>query len=265
MLRLAILCMIMLLNFIGYQADAATISCLNEWKNFSDDLPQGFRDKIEIALNSHSLTPEKGKCSTALLQGEIEKGDAAEFKGFLISNFPHLHSIVLNSSGGLVEEGMKIGGLVRKYLLSTRAPTCYNFNEHVHCVLFSLSPNYKKICKGADCNCASTCFLIWSGGVVRTGNAIGLHRPSIQFTSYANMPPDKASALYKQLIAEIDDYLSEMEIPKNIVEKMNAVHSAEIIWLHDEAKALAEVPSISEWLYSDCDRLTEIEKKQRWV
>jgi hypothetical protein len=64
------------------------------------------------------------------------------------------------------------------------------------------------------------CFFIWAAGVERQADVLGLHRPTIQSTSFANSPPDCAATQYRQLLIEIGAYLRDMEIPRRFIDMM---------------------------------------------
>jgi hypothetical protein len=162
-----------------------------------------------------------------------------------------LDTVLLWSPGGSVEEAFKIGHLIRKGLLDTWAP----FNTEMvngwgHLSSYSDS---KTICRGIDCNCASACFLIWAAGVDRSGDALGLHRPTIESTQFASLPPDRASVLYRELLADIGKYLTDMEVPPRFIEAMTGTSSADMWWLSAaDASSMEDVPSINEWLVAAC-------------
>jgi hypothetical protein len=60
--------------------------------------------------------PAAGTCLRILIQGNIEIGDSAKFSELVRKSHPFLSEVVLWSSGGLVEEAMKIGRLIRRGL-----------------------------------------------------------------------------------------------------------------------------------------------------
>jgi hypothetical protein len=113
-----------------------------------------------------------------------------------------------------------------------------------------------------NCHCASACFLIWAAGVQRSGDVLGLHRPTIEATAFAKLPPDRAGVLYRQLLSEIDRYLAEMEIPRQFIEIMTNTSSKEIRWLtYEETDSIGDMPvSIAEWIASNCGAMTKSEK-----
>src|SRR5262245_10164774 len=66
--------------------------------------------------------PKPSTCRTVLLNGPIVPGDAAKFAKFLRQHHPFLDEVILTSSGGSVDDAMKIGRLIRKDLIKTKAP-----------------------------------------------------------------------------------------------------------------------------------------------
>jgi hypothetical protein len=193
--------------------------------------------------------PSPTTCLEALLKGEIVSGDSERFASLWRANNPFLDRLTLWSPGGSAEEATKIGRLVRKAMLLTRAPEGspdYGINS-----LFS--DDLEQICKGPECYCASACFLIWAAGIERDGWSIGLHRPSIESTSFGNLPALQASRMYRSLLGDINSYLAEMEIPQSLIEEMTDTSSAGIRWLKlEEFESLEEVPSIAEWITASC-------------
>src|SRR5262245_22882603 len=89
-------------------ANAAEVSCL--FKSTAS----------EPSLSGRRPTPDT--CKVALIKGTIAPGDSAKFAQVLWHTHPFLEKIVLWSPGGSVDEALKIGRLVRKFLLRTEAP-----------------------------------------------------------------------------------------------------------------------------------------------
>jgi hypothetical protein len=167
---------------------------------------------------------------------------------------------------------MKIGRLIRKGLIETQAPSGdeYYYIDPATGSLekrpgrrsFWLSRAVTSDCEGYNCHCASACFLIWAAGIERTGNVLGLHRPTIEATAFAKLPPDRAGVLYRQLLSDIGRYLAEMEIPSRFIEIMTSTSSKDLRWLTGKEAASMEdrPPSIAEWLASSCGAMTKSEK-----
>jgi hypothetical protein len=207
------------------------------------------------------------KCRIVLIKGAIEQGDSAKFVEALKANHPFVDMVDLWSSGGSVEEAIKIGRLIRTNLIETAAPVDYSDKPVGRGWYFrgELVPGCPEINrrtppKGVGCQCASACFLIWAAGIERHGSSLGLHRPTITSTSFATMPPDRASLMYRGLLVDINKYLSEMEISPRFAEFMIDTSSKDIRWLTwDEAETLEEVPSIHEWVATNCGAMSKNE------
>jgi hypothetical protein len=229
--------------------------------------------------------PNPDSCSTILLKGAILPGDGDRFAKILRQSHPFLSSVSLWSPGGSVEDAMKIGRLIRKGLIDTRAPSKINvpFIDVVRSdekqpgwgTLTSWSGGaWTSVCEGRNvsdmkdakpshnCHCASACFLIWAAGVERTGDVLGLHRPRIEATAFAKLPPDRAGVLYRQLLSDIGRYLAEMEIPRQLIEIMTSTSSKDLRWLtYEEADSIEDMPpSIAEWVASSCGAMSKYEK-----
>jgi hypothetical protein len=65
--------------------------------------------------------PKPSTCRAALLNGPIVPGDALKFAQFLRRHHPFLDEVTLTSSGGSVDDAMKIGRAIRKGLIKTKA------------------------------------------------------------------------------------------------------------------------------------------------
>src|SRR5262249_30891153 len=90
----------------------------------------------------------------------------------------------------------------------------------------------------------------------RTGT-IGLHRPSTDAIEFKSMPPNAASAVYRQWLDAMVAYLNEMEAPRQVVDAMLQTSSADIMLVHDEQFGLGAPPSIIEWQNAACGALTK--------
>ncbi len=253
---------LVVLPFLALPSSTAEIACLGARPAGGYSAEQ--RSRILEAYPSGRV-PNADTCSTALIKGTITSGDSAKFAQLLRKSHPFLSRVLLWSSGGSVEEAIKIGRLIRKGLLETEAPT--DFSQLAGTAPTppegwgSLFDRNEKVCKGYDCHCASACFLIWTAGVERSGTSLGLHRPTTASTSFANLPPDRASVLYRQLLSDTGKYLTEMEIPRRFIEIMMDTTSTDIRWLnYDEADSVQEVPSIAEWIGATCGMMIKEQK-----
>jgi len=244
---------------------AAEIICVYTWGDLyaPTELTQSSRLRDRFPSGRR---PNPATCLTALIKGTIDTGDSAKFAQFLQNNHPFLSNVLLWSSGGSVEEAAKIGRLVRKDILTTQAPYEVTLPHPVGSGSL-IDPrlalaDVATMCDDNSCHCASACFLIWAAGVERRGNALGLHRPSIRSTGFADLPPERASDVYRLLLAEVDRYLTEMEIPRRYIEIMTDTSSNDIRWLDvEEAWSLEEVPSVAEWIGAGCGAISKSEQR----
>jgi hypothetical protein len=193
------------------------------------------------------------------LAGTIEKGDYARFKQLLSENHRYMWAIHLVSSGGDAEEAIKIGRLLRKYLLQADAPAMDD-DKGTEGIAFGYPPSVERpLCRGAHCVCASACALIWFGAVQRTGD-VGLHRPKITDPQFSALPADEASKRYKDVLKAVSLYLEEMEAPRAQIEAMAATGSSDVRWVITPTKGapgpLISSPSHIEWIDANCGALT---------
>jgi hypothetical protein len=264
---IAVLSTVILVTCSADRVLAAEISCVEYRTNAASMAanPNLFK------LYPSGRKPTAATCRRMLLQGPIEPGDAQKFSMFLKAHHPFVSRLYLSSPGGSVADAIAIGRLTRAALIETRAPDHNFFGGDWRAGNFDTRPgsgilyigrwgraDNRVLCRGPSCNCASACFLIWAGGWERWGSVLGIHRPTAGMNGFGNLPPDKASVAYTQIISAIRDYLSEMEIPNRYMERMTSISSDNMFWISenvDELKALDELeyaPSIQEWLKLKC-------------
>jgi hypothetical protein len=270
------------------RARASEISCAITWNELSDDeKPKNFAGYFDETFGHYDAPtlaedepsydslwpsgrrPNPTTCVGILIKGKIETGDAAKFLELLGPNYPFVKKVFLWSPGGYVAEAMRIGRIIRKNMLTTWAPVEVGDDPVGNGLLVDPTdhqvPVARYLCQGTGCNCASACFLIWAAGVQRWGNALGLHRPTTSSTDFTDLPPDQASAAYRQWLSVIETYLSEMEIPRRYIEKLTDTSSNTISWVGwKDAFAMTEPPSIREWLLASCGGLSG-EELDIWI
>jgi len=198
------------------------------------------RPDLVTPFKSSGRVPTLGSCKIATMNGPIAVGDADKFAR-LLRDHPFLVQVQLDSPGGSIEEAMKIGRLIRKHLIATKQVVGYS----EECVFYSRC--------GPPPHCSSACFFIWSAGFIRSGERIGLHRPTSK--ELLGMDPDRASVWYRQILTELEAYLREMEVPPQFFQIMTSTTSSGIRWLsRSEIESMFEVPSIDEWLTAACGK-----------
>jgi hypothetical protein len=190
------------------------------------------------------------------IDGKIEKGDFFKFKKNLDLLSKHNKMIILgiSSTGGDLVEAMKIGKLIRASFILTRAP--YKVDDIILCP-WTWERNPQR-------NCASACFIIWASGIERSGNILGLHRPYFSKEYFESLSASQAKIKYTTMSNDVRIYLKEMDIPDNIIEKMFAINSDDILYLEKETiESLEKVPFFDEWIRAECKEPSTEEKEQQ--
>lgn len=248
---------ILLIQGMASSALSADVTCLNTWLQRW----QKYADAPDIIAKNPHLT---NTCAEILVKGPLLLGDAQKLETLLEENAGVVSSVYLQSPGGAIGEGLKMGRIIRDNMLDVFAP--FGIEKGSGVLLnpyITIGDKLQQICRGSDCVCASACFFAWAGGVHRRGEALGLHRPSVISSEYQNMPPDRASALYKGLLDSIRSHLIEMEISSEVIERMFTIPSDELVWLTPkEAEQLSMAPSLSEWLQKTCGRFSEEDNRR---
>jgi hypothetical protein len=241
-----------LLAFGARGAYAGEVLCIQQW----GDVPP-ISAEVAIKAWPSGFRPSAMSCKVALLRGLIERGDYEQYKAFYSHHHRALEALFLVSEEGNAEEALKIGRLLRKYLLSVFAP--FRFSD----ASFRLMrpSEISDLCRGASCICASACALIWFGGVSRAGH-VGLRRPGINDPEFKALPAADASTFYNRALREITRYLEEMEVPRPLIDTMFATSSSEFQWVEEvDGGPLEYPPSFIEWVDASCGSLTSHERK----
>jgi hypothetical protein len=191
------------------------------------------------------------KCVRDLLRGPIVEGDYEKVARAIRESWPNLTMIDLDSPGGSVREALKIGRMLRKYLITT------NVSRLESAELPPPPPGFGPVTPIQREACASACALIWFGGVERSG-MVGLHRPRITDPDFASASPEEATKRYRLLLSAIEAYLTEMETPRPIIDQMLATGSSEIRWIDAVSEGLSQPPSFAEWEAATCPASSEI-------
>jgi hypothetical protein len=82
-----------------------------------------------------------------------------------------------------------------------------------------------------NCNCASACTLIWIAGTRRSGDVVGLHRPSYDAEDFAKLSVDDAERRYERTEVLVKDYLREMGMEERLIQIMFATTSRSMRFL----------------------------------
>jgi len=238
-------------------SNAAEVVCLDKFDSDYQMPTEPDRRAKVLELFPSGRLPEKHTCRIALIKGPIVLGDQAKLYDLVRQNHPFLDRVLLWSSGGLVEEALNMGRLIRKGLIKTEAPVNVSGGPDG-----SLShPDNNEICSGTICHCAGACFFIWASGIERSGNALGIQRPATTSTSFASLPPDRASVLYRQLMLNIVGYLRDIEIPQRFIDLMSETSSRDMHWVsYEDADSMSVAPSIADWMAATCGAMSAAER-----
>jgi hypothetical protein len=109
----------------------------------------------------------------------------------------------------------------------------------------------------ARCDCASACFFIWAAGAERSGDVVGIHRPSFSSADFANLSASEARDKYRSLEEASKSYLANVGIPQELVQLVFATSSTKIAYLsQQDLKRLRLAPHLEELLIAKCGGVT---------
>ena len=196
--------------------------------------------------------------------GEIKKGDFDKFNKVLNeskNNSLLINSICPASPGGDIIEAMRIGRLIRDSFIQTGAPGAPIDNEgEARCFW-----HFIKVKETYSCTCTSACFIIWAAGVERFGDYLGIHRPYFSKEHFDGLSASEAEKKYSMMSKQVKEYLLEMGIPQNVIQKMFETASDEILFLDSKTiESMKSVPFFDEWIKASCEPLTDEESHDSW-
>ncbi|MCA0930171.1 hypothetical protein [Ruegeria profundi] len=167
-----------------------------------------------------------------LIEGPFEAGDADFLEATIKrqnSRNRFVPTVGLKSPGGLVDEGIAIGRILRKYRIHVEAPV--DVGEAAgFCGKMDHLSRRKQLQPGDDpeCMCNSACALAWFGGVTRSGR-VGLHHSYLKSDSATNL--DDLEEVLVHSRQKISDYLREMRVPLEVSERVFATPSAQLDYI----------------------------------
>lgn len=178
--------------------------------------------------------------------GEIKKGDAQDFVltiSSLLKMGTKISRISIYSPGGDALEAMEMGRWIRKLYLPTSAPLR----------LSDESPDCEEYLKGKRCTCASAGFLLWASGVKRDGSVVGIHRPHFEKEVFSGLSAQQAKKKYEEMSLAVKKYLTYMNVPETLIDKMFETGSDTIEYLDQNTiDTMGKVPFYDEWIKSAC-------------
>jgi hypothetical protein len=194
-----------------------------------------------------------------IIEGEIVNGDYEKFLSACYFSFrcepSGPHDVSVFSRGGNALEGMKIGRLIRKLRLSTMTPSgpSDGLDPDNDCGLeygFWGLPKDRR-----NCNCASTGFLIWFGGVERHCRILGIHRAFVDHELLKTMSEEDAVKYTRLVNEKVEGYLSEMGATTELIEYIKSIPSNEIQYIlptYYKKQLEGFIPEYQEWVLSKC-------------
>lgn len=185
-----------------------------------------------------------------VIEGEIEPGDYDKLEALVSSKGWYVHTVTIGSRGGDIEEALKIGRLIREMRFATIVPVSREGEGH-HPIL-----------DPSNATCASACFYIFVAGVYRVGGDLGIHRatPSDEYLNAVQF--DEAIEEYRRFRQMITDYIVEMGVSTDYVDRIFSIPANRIEYLGEEEIEkyfLHEIPEVDDWLSARCPRFTPLE------
>lgn len=176
------------LFFTAMASHSAEIFCLEKLGDGKSQMISTFSDHDVVT----------GSCVMARIQGTIVEGDANKLEEFLSSN-PGVVYTYLNLVGGDVKESIRMGYIIREWSGMTYAT-------------------------GSD-TCASSCVLIWLGGVYRDAGEdhLKVHRFYMLDEDFREMSGKEIDRFYKNITSQLRRYLSDMGVEADQDELIRAI------------------------------------------
>ena len=205
-----------------------------------------------------------------ILEGTIVPGDYDKLRKLIEESCPSKSwsrtcpsNIYLASAGGSLTEAMKMGRLIRALRLATQVPVDVpdDLRQRIVRPLKLQDPinNYL---------CASACFFISIAGIDRYSSLgksiLGIHRPYMSNTDLKTLSAKQAMASAAQVRTVIDAYLKEMGVPSKYADLMFSIPKDQVQWINEadfEADFAGVIPELKDWIDSQCDKRTDVEKR----
>jgi hypothetical protein len=176
-----------------------------------------------------------GPVGPPVLSGEIIPGDYARLLAKIAEDpnrFLSQNKLILASSQGNAEEAMKIARLVKSL--------------YIQVIVAPLTGR-----------CAGACFLIYAAAAERGTdgeNLLGLSRPGLAESEWAAMPTAQAALLEDAMQTSVRTFLSDNEVPPDLVEEMFRRPPTDIYWLTEQQETVLspKSPAFAKLLADKC-------------
>lgn len=198
--------------------------------------------RVSVAAEVYVSDIPSGK--RIIIEGRIIEGDFEKFLNAVIEQGIYTTTVHLASNGGNVAEALKIGRFIRLNSMATETGTR---TQGRNICVDSVKPH--------NCNCASACVLIFLGGIHRSGNMLGVHRPYLEHTVLKSLSLPESEVAGRLLEKETDKYFQDMGAPTSLKEILNANTSENIQMLEDgyiNQNLAGYIKEVEEWLLAKC-------------
>lgn len=184
-----------------------------------------------VTANTMSFSFKKGvvecsSCGLIVANGKITLNTPKKFRTFLgkqgLSNNKK-YTVVLNSNGGSLSGGLRLGRIIRSH----------GMNTHIASLRKEKDRNKGLLVSGI---CASSCAFVFLGGDNRSMHSdskFGLHQISIN--SNKLIPINQAVEATQAVIAEITEYVKEMGVSSSVVSAALETDASNIDWINHYA------------------------------
>lgn len=192
-----------------------------------------------------TMRKAKSKPMAALmLEGEITSGDADRIETVIreaAAEGRQVTTLYARSPGGDVLEALKISALLNKNLIDVNAPEPPITRRNAKTGEVKTIPDdchWDKLSDTGNCVCYSSCGIIWLTAPFRSGGYIGIHRPRFLESYFAGLNSVEAQEKYQRLTKAVSSFLSENEVPNELITRMMAMPSGKMHILTEEEIAM---------------------------
>jgi hypothetical protein len=219
------------------------------------------------ALEIKPVVDNAEKVAYLNMWGKIEPEDGVKFREIatgLARQGLLIYRVNIFSNGGSVAAAKSIGDQIRTLNAITQAPFRFYDRRNgqwvqrrqTSCWLdqkFGDAVMSQPGEKLQPCDCASACFLIWASGISRMGNHVGVHRFYFDREYFGSLPVTEAQTQYARAEDDFRGYLSKLNVPTTIVDRLFATDSKSMYYLSkSEIELMASTPSLEEYAEAKC-------------
>ncbi len=200
-------------------------------------LPHATADAAEIFYMDRDVFTNQyvGPVGPLVVSGEIVPGDYAALLAKIAADQSRIlaqNKLILASSQGNAAEALKIAQLVKAL--------------YIEVIVGPLTGR-----------CAGACFLIYVAAAQRGTDGehlLGVSRPGLAESQWATMPTAQAALLEDRIQGPVRTFLSDNQVPSDIVEEMVRRPPTDIYWLNEQQEAALgpKSPAFAKLLAGKC-------------